>query len=249
MIDLHAHIIPGVDDGSASMEETEAMLKLAKESGVDTIVATPHFKEGLIYNEDIETPYNKTKVLAAKMGIDLRLGNELYLSEEGVQAAIDGYVYDMGKRGYMLVELPFHQYYPFHDGLMHQLQLKGYTLLLAHVERYGFFRSDPDKLRRVLERGVYGQMNARYVYERKTRKQAFKWIEEGYVHVIASDMHNMTTRTPNLNLAYEALSKQYGIATADLLTKENPARLLEGQALLDVTITKKKKRFGLFKKA
>lgn len=245
MIDTHIHIIPEVDDGAASMEESMAMLAIAKEEGVEKIIATPHYKDGLSLNVDVLEQYELIRVEAEKMGIVISLGNELYLCEEGVEALRDEYVYTMANSSYVLVELPFHHYYPFHEALLHQIQLRGFKIILAHIERYQAFRKHPEKLEALIKKGIYGQMNSRYVSERKTKKQAFKWIEAGYVHIVASDGHNPESRPNSLKAAFEIVEEKYGSETALKLFNDNPAHVLEDELLEDVKVEVKK---GFFRR-
>lgn len=240
MIDTHIHIIPEVDDGAGSLTEAVAMLEFAKKEGVTEIIATPHFKEGLSLNSDVLEQYEKIKFEADEMGIKLHLGNELYLCEQGVDALRDNHVYTMANTKYVLVELPFHHYYPFHEALIHQIQLRGFKIILAHIERYQIFRKKPSVLESLLNKGIYCQMNARYVHERKTKKQALKWIENGYVHLIASDGHNMDRRLPELAKAYATLEDKFGGAVAEQLFEGNPSRIIQDLPLLNVDIVKKK---------
>ncbi len=248
MIDTHIHIIPGVDDGAETLTEAVEMLEMAKSEGVSEIIATPHFKEGLSLDSDVLEQYEKIKFEAERMGLKLHLGNELYLCEEGVDALRDDHVYTMANSSYVLVELPFHHYYPFHDALIHQIQLRGFKIILAHIERYQIFRRQPAKLEAMLQKGVYGQMNARYIHERKTRKQALKWIEKGYVHIVASDGHNTERRRPELAEAYETIQTKLGIGAAELLFKDNPKRIIEDEPLMNLEVSPKKKFFIFGKK-
>lgn len=244
MIDTHIHIIPEVDDGARSLLEAVEMLEMAKSEGVSEIIATPHFKEGLSLDSDVLEQYEKIHFEAERLGVKLHLGNELYLCEEGVDALRDDHVYTMANSSYVLVELPFHHFYPFHEALIHQIQLRGFKIILAHIERYQIFRRQPAKLAAMMDKGIYGQMNARYVHERKTRKQALKWIEKGYVHVIASDGHNTDKRPPKLGDAYETVAAKFGVGAAELLFKDNPRRIIENEPLLDLEVEHKKKFFN-----
>jgi len=248
MIDTHIHIVPGVDDGAASLNEAVAMLTHSKNEGVTEIIATPHFKEGLSLDSDVLEQFEKIGFEAENMGIKLHLGNELYLCEEGVEALRDDHVYTMANSHYVLVELPFHQFYPFHEALLHQIQLRGFKIILAHIERYQIFRRNPAKLEGMIRKGIYGQMNARYIQERKTRKQAFNWIEKGYVHIVASDGHNTEMRPPNMSEAYEAVSHRFGVGASELVFRDNPARIIEDKPLMDLIVEKKKGLFSFLKK-
>lgn len=243
MIDTHIHIVPEVDDGAGSLLEAVEMLEMAKSEGVSEIIATPHFKEGISLDSDVLEQYEKILFEAKEMGIKLHLGNELYLCEEGVNALRDDHVYTMANSHYVLVELPFQHYYPSHEALMHQIQLRGYKIVLAHIERYQIFKRKPEKLEALLKKGIYCQMNAGYITERRTKKQAFSWIEKGYVHLIASDGHNNHSRMPEMAKAYEAVQDRFSIEAADVLFKDNPSRIIEDQPLLDLTVEKKRKFF------
>ncbi len=248
MIDTHIHIVPGVDDGAKSLNEAVEMLNLAKNQGVEEMIVTPHFKEGLSLDSDILEQFEKIRHEALALGMTLHLGNELYLCEEGVHALRDDHVYTMANSSYVLVELPFAHFYPFHEALLHQIQLRGFKIILAHIERYQIFRRKPAVMESMLERGIYCQMNSRYVEERKTKKQAMKWIEKGYVHVIASDAHNTDTRKPQLIGAFKAVEQNLGTEAAELLFNENPRKIIDDQPMEALVIDKKKGFFNRFRK-
>ena len=247
MIDTHIHIIPEVDDGAGSLTEAVEMLKMAKEEGVKEIIATPHFKEGLSLDADVLEQFEKIRFEAGELGLKLHLGNELYLCEEGVHGLRDEHVYTMANSSYVLVELPFQHYYPFHDALIHQIQLRGFRIVLAHIERYQIFKRKPEMLQTFLNKGIYCQMNAGFVSSRKTRKQALKWIEKGYVHLIASDGHNTDGRKPVMAEAYEVVEHRFGIGAAEQLFRDNPALIIEDLPLQVLEVERKKRFFGLIK--
>lgn len=243
MIDTHVHIIPEVDDGATSIEESVAMLKSAKEQGVSQMIATPHFKEGISLEADILEQYERVRKEAAAMGVTLHLGNELYLCEEGVEGLRDDHVYTMANSKYVLVELPFMQFYPFHEALLHQIQMRGFKIILAHIDRYQVFRKKPEKLKTMLERGMYTQLNASSLSNRKLKRQALSWIEKGWVHLIASDGHDMLKRPPRLAEAYEKVQHKFGIGAAELLFRDNPERIIHDEPLEALKVHVKR---GLF---
>lgn len=244
MIDTHIHIIPEVDDGAASLEEAVRMLQKAKAEGVSQIIATPHFKEALSLESDVLEQFERVRLEAEALGITLHLGNELYLCDEGVEALRDDHVYTMANSHYVLVELPFQQFLPAHEALLHQIHLRGFKIILAHMERYQIFRRSSAKLEGLLAKGIYGQMNAGYICRRATRRQAFKWIEKGYVHIIASDGHNTNDRPPEMAEAYEVVVHRFGVNAAECLFRDNPQRIIDDEPLETLVVAKRK---GLFK--
>lgn len=231
MIETHIHIIPGVDDGAGNIDESKKMLEILKSQGITAIITSSHYREGIGLNEHIEERFNEFKNISANAQIEAYLGNELFLDELGYEALKAGKVYSLAASQYVLVELPFYHFYPFHKELLYRIQMLGYKIILAHVERYRIFHQHPELLAEFIEKGMYGQLTTGIFDDRKARKTALKWIKKGYIHVIGSDGHNTSNRPPKLKDAYDIVSKKVSVETADLLFNHNPRRIIENQAL------------------
>lgn len=234
MIDTHIHIIPGVDDGPQTIEDSKAMLDILKQQGVEAVITTSHYREGIALNENLDGQFKRLMEVANKQGIQIFIGNELFLDEQGYEALKLKQVYTLANSRYVLVELPFYHFYPFHKDLLFRIQMLGYRVILAHIERYRIFHEHPELLQSFIEKGMYGQLTTGIFDERKGRKSALKWIKQGYVQLIGSDGHNTSSRPPKLKDAYDIVSKKFDSQTADVLFKHNPTRIIEDQPLLTI---------------
>lgn len=232
MIDTHIHIIPGVDDGPKTIEDSKAMLDMLKQQGVEAVITTSHFREGISLNETLAEQYRLLEVASSNWGIKTFIGNELFLDEQGYEALKLKSVYTLANSRYVLVELPFYHFYPFHKELLFRIQMLGYKVILAHIERYRIFHEHPELLQEFIEKGMYGQLTTGIFDERKGRKNALKWIKQGYVQLVGSDGHNISNRPPKLKDAYDIISKKFDSQTADVLFRHNPTRIIEDQPLL-----------------
>lgn len=246
MIDTHIHIVPSVDDGSNSIEVSLNMLRYAKDEGVTKMIVTPHYNIGLYENDGMEEAFDLLKRARDKhnIPIELYLGNEIYLNEENVHGLLADKGYRMAESHYALIELPFHYYYAFHDSLLYQLQTAGIKVVLAHVERYDTFQHKPEKLEAQIKRGIYGQMTSGYIAEKKTRKHALNWIGKGYIHIVASDGHNMTRRLPQMMTAYNIVESKFGKSVAKRLFIDNPQAIIDDCQLISPEIEEISKKIG-----
>lgn len=237
MIDIHVHAIPMVDDGPESFEESLEFLRYAADNGINRMIATPHYFYPNYTNKNVLTNYNMLQehIKRSNIGITLHLGNEVYLSEEGVSDLLKGHAKTLAGSGYVLIELPVDQYYPFHDDLITKLQHEGYKVIIAHVERYRIFNKNFGKLKDLVRKGVYTQINSSFIIDKATRHRAFELISSGCVHIVASDGHNLMYRKPILKEAYDIVSKKYSKETAETMFIGNPYLLIEDSpSLLDI---------------
>lgn len=240
MIDTHIHIIPGVDDGAADLQVSKQMLNFLIDQGVTEIIATPHFNPPRYDNQGLLAQYHDLRemIQLEEMAIKLQLGNEIRLSEEGLEGIKAKEAKTMGDSNYLLIELPTYHFYPFHELMLYDLLELGYKIILAHVERYPIFQEKPEKLLEFVQAGVFAQLSASYIIERQSRKKAFAWLESGLIHLVASDGHNMSRRPPVLKKAYQLVDHYFDSDSAEMLFKENPSLLIKNQEL-EVIDTKK----------
>lgn len=235
MIDTHLHILYNVDDGAPSIEVAMEMLRVAVEDGVDEMILTPHYYKDKYDNQNVPKIFAELleEIRNRGMHVKLHLGNEIYLNEESVNNLKNGLAFTLSDSDYLLIELPFYQIYPFHEKLLLELQLEGYKIVIAHIERYDFLHGKTNLLKSFVERGMYGQLTAKFLNSRKTSRKGLKWIKEGKVHLIASDAHNVSKRPPLLSESYKYVEKKLGSDCAKLLFENNPRKIIENSARLD----------------
>jgi protein-tyrosine phosphatase len=237
MIETHSHCIAMVDDGPKTLEMSLKMLHMAKLDGVTEIIATPHYRMGRYENEQVGIEFEKLTLEAQKAGLEivLHLGNEIYLDEESIKPLIENQAnkpYTMAGSRYVLIELPFMKLYPIHEDMLYRIQLAGYQIILAHIERYPYFISHSELLESLIKRGLYGQITGRWIIDKKTRKLAIKWIKQGYVQLVATDAHDADTRPTHMTEAYDIIKRYLSEEVAKTLCIENPKRIINDQIRL-----------------
>ncbi len=213
VIDLHCHILPGLDDGPRNWDEALAMARLADADGVQLIVATPHCNldatcPSPVQIRDLTAQLNQ---LLETNGLRLRVvpGAEARATTGLVEAVEAGRVLTLGDRGrFLLVELPPSGQPLFAAELFFRLRLAGVTPVIAHAERYDFFRSAPGALQELADRLYPIQVNAGSLLGRegwRIRRSARDLVRRGLATIVASDGHNATDRKPVLAAVERAL--------------------------------------------
>lgn len=263
MIDIHCHILPGLDDGSESFEMSVAMAEMAIEDGVTRIIGTPHaspnhpFIPSLVQQRrhELQERFEGRLILAT--------GCDFHLSPENLQdIALGPERFTLNQKNYLLVEFADFSIPPALDQSLHQLQLGGINLIITHPERNPLIRTQPERLFRWLRQGCYVQVTAQSLSGRfgdAAQEAAEKWIDAGAVHFIASDAHNLTSRPLRLKETFDQLAKAHGQERARALMIENPLAAFEGKPLPYVpdissageaspagTPAKRRKRFRFF---
>lgn len=238
MIDIHSHILPGLDDGSQSMEETLAMLKMAAADGITGIVATPHVNNS-IYPNSKETIIAKVEEVnrllqSEHIPISVFPGAEIRLEPDLPERMAKKELLTINNTGsYLLIELPAEFIPTYTEQSLYELQLQGVIPIIAHPERCSGFHHDPARLTNLVAKGILLQITTGSIiglFGNKTRKTALRLINRGYAHFIGSDAHSAGgVRKPLLSAAYGEIKKLYDIKTADCLAHDNPGRALEGQ--------------------
>ena len=231
-VDIHTHILPGVDDGSKNMEMTENMLRMAYEEGVRTIYATPHYGSGKekYDNDYLMEQYEKVKEKALSTGedgIELLLGNEIYYRNDSVEDVKAGKALTMNNTKYVLVEFDTGIRYKDMYAALQKFVLAGYRPVLAHIERYECLIKKYDELYNLRNLGVFMQVNASTVIPRFNQTASFcrKLIREGYISFLGSDCHRIEWRPPCMESGVAVLKKKTPDIIMDKLLYSNPDKL------------------------
>lgn len=238
MIDLHTHIIPGVDDGVRNDEEALAFARIAVEDGTRTVIATPHCNEGSWFNDRqaVLAGVEKLRALLAREEIPLRVepGAEVRLCPELLERLRDGRAPTLGDNGKtLLLEISLSQHPVGLEQLVFQLKLAGIEIVFAHPERIAFFQDDIARYEEVVRLGAYGQITAGSVlgvFGGSVREFSEELLRKGLVHVLASDAHDLKSRAPRLSEARQAVAALIGETNAAAMCEESPLALLEGRA-------------------
>lgn len=237
MIDLHIHILPGLDDGPQSSAESLAMARHAAADGITAVVATPHVVLGL-YDNDRDSIGQALQVFRAELQAhDIHLavhpGAEYRLDPNLPRLIQAGQILTLGDDGrYLLVEFPTAEIPVYAEQVFFDLALLGITPVLAHPERNGALLHNPDQLLPFVERGLLCQGTAgSFTGQMGSRAQqlAHYYLQRGCYHFISSDAHGVVNRMPELQAVHNIIAA-YDAQAAGLLTAVNPERLLQGQA-------------------
>jgi protein-tyrosine phosphatase len=236
LIDLHTHILPGVDDGVKTEDEAVEFARVAVEDGVRQLVATPHCKEGFFVNE-------RDRVLAgvARLTERLRLedvpleilpGAEVHLAPDLLERVRDGRALTLADNGRtLLLELSTVHDPPDLESSVRSLIQAGIQVLLAHPERIRYFQDDLSRYETLVRLGAYGQVTTGSVlgvFGEAAREASEILLRRGLLHVLASDAHNLRGRPPRLAEALDVVAEQVGEAEALKMVIDRPLALLAG---------------------
>lgn len=238
MIDIHSHILPGVDDGVKTEDDAVEFARVAENDGVKRIVATPHCKEGFYFN-DRPTVLREVEKLRARLdaeGLRIRVepGAEVHICPDLVQRVADGRAPTLMDNGRtLLLELSLSQYPVELENLVFELKLAGLEIVFAHPERIRYFQDDIRRYEAVIRQGALGQITSGSVlgvFGDDVADLSEELMTKGLVHVLASDAHNLRGRPPVLSEAVEVSADWVGEARAIAMVSEAPHALLEGRS-------------------
>lgn len=216
MIDIHTHILPQLDDGSTSVDESIKMLGILSDEGVDTIVATPHFyMDSIDINQFLESRKKSLDNLLSSADTDrplIALGAEVEFLP-GLYTMDDIEKLCIGGTSYMLIEMPFLKWSgSFYTTLKKLYSARGIKPIIAHVERYFEFQNDEpaELLYKLKDCGALIQINSSFLTERHSKRTALKLTKQGLVSFMGSDCHNLELRPPQLRKGYDAIYEKLG---------------------------------------
>ena len=205
MIDIHSHILPGIDDGSKDMEMSIEMLKMAQEKGTKTMVATPHYVKNIYENnyEQVFAVHQELKLAAAAAGIkvEILLGQEVMLDKHSLKLCKEKKLRGINGTSYMLVEFPMDKLPADALDLIYELRLLNIKPIIAHPERYEYINGAPTNINDFIEEGCFFQINTgslEGLFGKKVQSCAKLLIREGLANFIASDAHSLNRRCPGL---------------------------------------------------
>lgn len=234
MIDLHAHILPYVDDGARNMSEALAMARIAVQSGITALVATPHCENGGA--EEIREAYRGLRDELEEEGIPLKLllGMEIFGTADTAQLLREGKLLTINNSRYPLIEFDFLGQGEDETAILKDLLRWGYRPLVAHPERYHFLRDNPRLLNKWWQMGCLFQVNRGSLVGRfgsEACQMAMEMVGRGFATVVASDAHSGIRRTPWLEQAAELLSREFSPNAARYLLEHNPRAILQDKSL------------------
>ena len=234
MIDLHSHILPGIDDGAPTLEVALEMARLAVADGIKTMACTPHIYPGMYLNDaqGIQGARDVLQAELAAQGINLQLviGADVHLVPDLLEGVRAGRVPTLNGSRYLLLEPSHHVAPPRFEESVFQLVAAGYTPVITHPERLTWIETHHDVFVAMIRQGAWMQITAGALtgaFGKRAKYWGERFIGEGHTHILATDAHSSTRRRPCLS---------EGLAIAErLLGKEEAARLVHDrpQAILD----------------
>jgi protein-tyrosine phosphatase len=251
MIDLHTHVLPGLDDGAQDLEASVAIAEQAAADGVHTLVATPHIRE------DFDVSPGEIGARAAALeghlrerGVGVRVlpGGEVAMTRV---ADLDDEQLRMvsiaGGTNYVLLETPYGGVPPSFEEVVFALQVRGYTALIAHPERSETFQERPERLSQLVERGALLQVTAAALtggLGRDVGRLALDLVQRGDAHVIATDVHRATGRRSSLAEARLALERRGLGELGEWMTVAMPERIAAGEPPVPAPATRSRGRLA-----
>jgi protein-tyrosine phosphatase len=255
MIDIHSHILPGIDDGAQNLEDAVRMADAAVQEGITHLYATPHHRNGRYENEK-SSILERVNVLNAELSqrnIPLHIlpGQEIRLYKELIDDLDRDVLLPLHHQSkYILIEFPSSNVPAYAAETLYELSLRNYTPIIVHPERNSEIIENPVLLYDLIIEGALTQVTANSIignFGKKIMNFSHDLIKSNMAHFIASDAHNTSSRGFHLTKAYEIIEKQYGISTRYYL-QENAELVLRGESILiePPSHIRKKKFLGIF---
>lgn len=230
MIDIHTHVIYGVDDGAKTLEESIAIINEEIKQGVTDIICTPHYRNRMFEarSEKVLRHFEEVRayVLNNKLPVTLYLGREIYYGHSIIDFISHGHLGGLNETNYILMEFSYTEDQNITE-VCYNLKLKGFKMIVAHIERYQYIK-DLDTLYELKDLGALIQVNASTICGAngfKEKKKVMTYIKEGLVDFVASDVHYK--RKNYIEKAFKIIEKKFGSDVADSLFNANAKILLE----------------------
>lgn len=233
MIDIHSHVLPGIDDGAKNKEISKRLLELAKESGTTDIIATPHTLSASAYEKPKWSTIETLVKECQQEGLTIHPGAELEVNWD-INELIkkDSFEYCLANSNYLLAELPSQMIPNYVDDFFYQLQMKGKIVIIAHPERHPVLQKNPNVLYNWVKKGILLQCNAgsfKGVFGPSSKHFALELLNHDLLHFIGSDAHNLKNRNTNMTRAREIIKDVIGEKKTKALFEINPRFILENK--------------------
>lgn len=241
MLDMHNHVLFGLDDGCRTLEESSELAKRARRAGHEGFVATPHIRPGIFDNtpDGIRARRDEVRPHIEAAGLELYLGAEYYFSIELLEAAQKKRLLTLGETSrYVLAEMPTHELPARYEAVLYEIRLAGYIPVIAHPERCRGIQQNPQPVLETFERTeVCLQLDLGSLigfYGEAAQKLATAWVKAGVYHVAACDLHRpedvASVVEPSLKRLNRLFARKKRAEAVQALTVENPRRILQNAA-------------------
>lgn len=238
MVDIHHHLLAGLDDGAHDFETSFEMAQMAVAEGITHVVCTPHAN----HHFEFDPAINRQKADELQVRLDaegipltLGLGCDFHLSFDNIESALRDYIpYSINGLGYLLVELPDFGLAKGLSETYYELRVAGATPILTHPERNQTLQADPKRMEDWLRGGLLVQVTADSVLGKmgkRAEQLAHKFLANRWVHFLATDAHSLRGRPPRMREAHAIVANRYGQTYADLICTANPTAVFNGTPL------------------
>lgn len=242
MIDIHCHILPNLDDGAGSLEESLDMCRIAVKDGVKTIVATPHQQNG-VYQNSSKGILNAVTALRAtlkkeQIPLELLPGADVHIDVDTAEKILAGEIMTVNNnQRYFLLEFPAHSIPPNIEKLIFNLVVKNIIPILTHPERIAEVQEHPNRIYDIVAMGVLSQITAMSItggFGSRAQKCAKTLLKHNLAHIIASDAHSKDYRPPILSEAVNVVSRMLGEERALEMVETFPQQVIRGEPVYDL---------------
>ena len=255
MIDIHCHILPNVDDGSESLEESIAMAKIAESEGITKIVNTSHCHFDFKYKKGNELKLELEKfnqvLKEENINIEVILGNELYYTSDLIERFDELDFFSMNNSKYILMEFSPINFPKNIEDVIYEIKIRGYIPIIAHAERYKQVQEDVNIVLDCIKEGALIQVNASSILGKngeKAEDTSKKLLDNNMVHFVATDAHSSNRRRPLIKDSYNYILKNYGKEVSEKLFIENPTAVIENRDISILNPTKYEEKRSFLKR-
>lgn len=233
MIDIHSHILPGIDDGARTFEDSIEIVRELASQGITDVIATPHYANETSYMSPCE--YNESLLLELKKGlvaegikVNIYLGNEIYIDGQAEEFIKAGKVSALAGSKYLLVELPLHEEYQSYEDILGSLMDAGYKVILAHPERYEIVQKDYGVVEDLYKMGILLQCNVCSIlgkYGKDAKKLVRRLAKDKMIFAFGSDIHRCS-HSDQLKRAQKKIARYYNDQELEKVLVKNPRKIL-----------------------
>lgn len=255
MIDMHSHILYGVDDGPKTKEETIKMLEKAVEEGITDIISTSHSNHPM-FDVKANTVFEQVNELQQEINnrqlpLTIHMGHEARIFDSITVEVLEKRIHLLAKSNYLLLELPSCSVPQYTTHIISQLLSQGITVIIAHPERNKAIAEKPERLERLIRAGAVAQITAGSLaghFGKSVQQLSLNLVRANLVHTYGSDVHNLETRPFLFNEGLDFLEKKKELDAIDLLL-ENNARIIENKPFIiyEPEEVRNRKVWGFFK--
>ncbi|MBG9981834.1 hypothetical protein HZY86_01750 [Aerococcaceae bacterium DSM 111020] len=249
-VDIHSHILPGIDDGAVDYEDVRAMAEQAVQEGITHLIATPHYRKLNWFNKKdmiIELTQEVQAFLdQEQISLQVLPSQEIHVTDHLIDDLLDNQVLSLDPSGqYYLLEFPSRKLPSNASDLVSAVIEMGYTPVIAHVEKQQTLVDDMNILAEWVEKGALAQLTAKAISDPDESAICREFIDLDLVHFIASDAHNTAQRSFHIQEAFQTIQRDYSVEKAAYFAK-NSIHLLKGEVIEAPLPQRKKKRKSFF---